>query len=178
VTACQRYEDWLEAFHDGELSGLARWRLARHVARCPDCGAEVEGLTTLAGLVREQELGATATPDLWAAIAARLPEIDADLARRAAPAVAVRPARLRGSWAGLLGPLPIGVGGLAVAAIALVLLFGGGDLPVPPLDDVVEELDAMGRSVAVLASDDKSTIIWVLDPDSVASAEVSGGAAL
>jgi len=176
VTACQKYEDRLEAFHDGELAGLARWRLARHVARCPDCGAEVGGLKTLAGLVREEELGATPAPDLWVAIAARLPEIDADLARRAAPAAAVRPARLRGRWAGLLGPLPIGVGGLAAAAIALVLWLR---VPgVPPLDDVVEELDAMGRSVAVLPSDDKSTIIWVLDPDSVASVEESHGAAL
>jgi hypothetical protein len=43
---------------------------------------------------------------------------------------------------------------------------------------VVEELDAMGRPVAVLPSDEKSTIIWVLDPSPVANAKESGGALL
>jgi hypothetical protein len=49
---------------------------------------------------------------------------------------------------------------------------------VPVADDVVEELDAMGNPVAVLPSDERSTIIWVLDPKPVASAKEPGSATL
>jgi anti-sigma factor RsiW len=176
VTACQRWEDRLEAYHDGELSGFSRWRVARHLGACPHCRSEVEGLRAIAGLMREQEAAAPPAPDLWAAISARLPAIDAALAQREAPAERQRSLRERRGWAALLGPLPVGMGGLAVAAVAIVLWLR---LPGPLVrDDVVEELDAMGRSVAVLPSDDKSTIIWVLDPKPVARAKEAGGAVL
>lgn len=174
MTACQRFEDRLEALHDGELGGLARWRVARHVARCTHCRAEMASLGAIASLVREEQSDAMPGPDLWAAIAARLPAIDAELGHRTTPAARERPARERRGWAALLGPLPIG--GLAAATIAFVLYL---QLPAAaPRDDVVEELDTMGRPVAVLPSDDKSTIIWVLDPKPVASAKEAGGAVL
>jgi anti-sigma factor RsiW len=174
VTTCSRFEDRLEAFHDDELSRLSRWRVARHVAGCARCGAEVAALATVGQEVREEELRAGPGPDLWASIAMRLPALDAELDQRAAPAAVVRPRRV--GWAGFLGPLPVGIGGLAAAAIALVLWLRPPLLP--PSDDVVEELDAMGRPVAVLPSDEKSTIIWVLDPSPVANAKESGGALL
>jgi len=176
MTACQRFEDRLEAFHDGELAGFERWRVSRHVAACARCRGDLETLREIAGLVRDEEGAAGPGPDLWASIAARLPAIDAELGLRAVPDVAPLPVRERRGWAALLGPLPIGMGGLAAAAIALVLYLR---VPVAvPLDDVVEELDTMGRPVAVLPSDDKSTIIWVLDPKPVASAKEAGGAVL
>ena len=172
MKACQRTQDRLEAFHDGELAGFLRWRMARHLTSCPHCRSEVEDFGAIAEIVREEELAAMPAPDLWAAIAAQLPAIDAELERRAAPAAALRPARERKGWAALLGPLPIGVGGLAVAGVAIVLWLR---LPGSPVrDDVVEELDTMGRSVVVLPSDDKSTIIWVLDPKPAESAKESG----
>jgi len=172
MTACQRYQDRLEAFHDGELAGFLRWRMARHLTSCPHCRSEVEELGEIAELVREEELAATPAPDLWAAIAAGLPAIDAEIERRAASAAALHPARERKGWASLLRPLPIGVGGLAAAAVVFVLWLRV--LGPPVRDDVVEELDAMGRPVVVLPSDDKSTIIWVLDPKPTASAKESG----
>jgi len=167
MKACQKYEDRLEAFQDGELSGLGRWRVGRHVAACLHCRAEVEGLRQVGRLVREGESESAPRVDLWASIAARLPEIDAEFERRGAPTL--RPAPRR--WAAWLGPLPIGVGGLAAAAIAVALWLSAPGVPV--LDAVVEELDAMGNPVELLPSDDKSTIIWVLDPKPVASAKES-----
>ena len=172
MKACQRTQDRLEAFHDGELAGFLRWRVERHLKSCPHCRSEVEDFGAIAEIVREEELAAMPAPDLWAAIAAQLPAIDAELERRAAPVAALRPARERKGWAALLGPLPIGVGGLAVAGVAFVLWLR---LPGSPVrDDVVEELETMGRSVVVLPSDDKSTIIWVLDPKPAESAKESG----
>jgi anti-sigma factor RsiW len=176
VSGCDRHQDQLEAYSDGELSGFARRRVARHVAACAACRAEIEQLREIASLVRDAELDSTPSPDLWAGIAARLPEIDADLARRAAPARVRTASRGRRRWSSLLGPLPVGVGGLAAAAVAVTLWLRPA--AVPAQDNVVEELDAMGRPVAVLPSDDKSTIIWVLDPTPVASAEESSGALL
>lgn len=176
MTACQRFEDRLEAFHDGELAGFARWRVSRHLAGCARCRAEIESLRAIARLVQEEERAEAPAPDLWAGIAARLPAIDAELGRRAQTAAAALPARARRRWTMGVGPLPIGVGGLAAAAVALLLY-----LRVPGAtvrDDVVEDLDTMGRAVAVLPSDDKSTIIWVLDPKPVASTKEAGGAVL
>ena len=172
MTTCQRYEERLEALHDGELKLLARWRMERHVAGCVHCRGEIESLRQITELLREEVNDAEPVLDLWGSIAARLPEIDADLDRRAAVARPVRERR----WYGLFGPIPIGVGGgLMAGAVALTLWLRPG---VPLRDDVVEELDAMGRAVAVLPSDDKSTIIWVLDPEPVKSAKESGGALL
>jgi anti-sigma factor RsiW len=172
VTTCQRCEERLEALHDGELKRFARWRVERHVAGCADCRGELESLRQITELLREETNGAEPVLDLWGSIAARLPEIDADLDRRAAPARPVRERR----WRGLFGPIPIGVGGgLMAGAVALTLWLRPG---VPIRDDVVEELDAMGRAVAVLPSDEKSTIIWVLDSEPSKVAKESGGALL
>ncbi len=175
MSACERLADRIEAYHDGELAGLARWRVRRHLAACEHCTAALEGLSAIGDLLRE-DASASPGPDLWSGISARLPaldaELDADLARRSAPVATPPPRR----WSGFLAPLPIGVGGLVAAAAALVLLLPGPGLPLE--DAVVEELDAMGRSVAVLPSDEKSTIIWVLDPSPVASAKESSGEVL
>ncbi|CAG1002153.1 hypothetical protein MYXO_03105 [Myxococcaceae bacterium] len=168
MTACQRYEDRLEALHDGELTGLSRWRVGRHVASCAHCRAELDSLRGIGEFLRE-EVARDPAPDLWAAIAARLPELDAGLERRSATAVA-RPAARRRRFA----PLPIGLGGLVAAAAVLVLWLKTPGLPAP--DAVIEDLDSMGRPVAVLPADEKSTIIWVLDPKPVASGEGEAGA--
>jgi anti-sigma factor RsiW len=172
VTPCQKYEERLEALHDGELKRFARWRVERHVAGCVHCRGEIESLREMGELLREEMSDAEPVLDLWGSIAARLPEIDADLDRRTAPAKPPRESR----WRGLFGPIPIGVGGgLMAGAVALTLWLRPG---IPVRDDVVEELDAMGRAVAVLPSDEKSTIIWVLDSEPVKSAKESGGALL
>jgi anti-sigma factor RsiW len=174
MTTCQKYEDRLEALHDGELAGFARWRVARHVAACTQCRTELDELQEVARLVREGERESTPPVDLWASIAARLPALDAELGRRATSAAPQRSART--GWRTWVGPFPVGVGGLAAASVAVVLWLRAPDVLVA--DNVVEELDAMGNPVAVLPSDDKSTIIWVLDPKPVASAKESRGGSL
>jgi len=162
VTACRHYEDRLGRFHDGELGSWARFWTGRHLGRCGGCREELSLLQHMGGLLREREEAAPGV-DLWAGIAARLPGVDADLVGRTAPS-ARRERRPRSRvW-----PVPLGVGGLAAATVAAVLLVGPGP---PPLDDTVEEIDSMGRQVAVLPSDGQSTIIWVMDPPRGGSGE-------
>ncbi len=174
MTPCDKYADRLEAFHDGELARMPRWRLARHVARCAHCRAEIDALRAVAGFVRESEASAAPAPDLWEGIAARLPALDDELGRRAG--ASLRAETWNRTWTAWLRPLPVGVGGLAVAAAALLLWLR---VPVQPVnDEVIEDLDAMGRPVAVLPSDDKSTIIWVLDPQPASGAEEADSALL
>lgn len=174
MSACQKVEDRLEALHDGELGRLARWRAARHVARCDRCRAEIDALRAVTQVVRESEGPSSHGPDLWAGIAARLPALDEELGRRSAAPARTGPERR--TWTSWLRPLPVGVGGLAVAAAALLLWLRISVQP--PHDEVIEDLDAMGRPVAVLPSDDKSTIIWVLDPKPASGAEEADSALL
>lgn len=61
----------LEAYHDGELRGLARLRLERHLARSPELRLELEALRALRARLRERDEGGPA-PDLWPGIEARL----------------------------------------------------------------------------------------------------------
>jgi hypothetical protein len=69
----------LNAYHDGELSGLRRWLFERQLSRSPRLRAELEELKRLARWVQ----GAGVQPpsvDVWDDIALRLPAIDAQSA--------------------------------------------------------------------------------------------------
>jgi anti-sigma-K factor RskA len=142
----------LNAYHDGELRGLARWRFERRLRREPQLRRELAGLERLAGLVRAHETGA-AEPDLWDRIEQRLPAIDA----RRTEAEAGR----RAGWSPLLRPL----GAVAVAAAALAVVYLGWLPAQPAPGGVVRWMDSGGRPVVVLEGDAKSdvTIIWMLE---------------
>ena len=67
----------LNAYHDGELSGLRRWLFERRLSRSPRLRAELEELKRLARWV--QGVGAQpSSADVWDDIALRLPAIDAE----------------------------------------------------------------------------------------------------
>ncbi len=136
----------LEAYHDGELSWLSRWRVRRLLARDPDAQAELEALSGLGGLLREIEAEA-ATPDLWESLRLRLPGLDARRAEAAA-----EPTR---------SPRWVGAGMAATAAalaVAIVLQLGPRTNP-----GAVRWLDSNGRPVLVLQDDRDATIIWLLE---------------
>ncbi len=143
----------LQAYHDGELRGLARWRFERRVRRSPALRRELAGLARLGDLVRESEVQGRG-PELWERIEQRLPALDA---RRAE--VEPRLGRLApDSW---LRPL----GAVAVAAAAVVAVIVGVTGEPAPQGGVVRWLDAGGRSVMLLEDDEDSgvTIIWMLE---------------
>jgi anti-sigma factor RsiW len=146
MSGCARLASQLDGYHDGELGRLRRWRIDRHLARCPGCRAELEGLARLGAWVRDAE-APTSDPDLWSELAARLP--------RAAPA---GPAR---------APLPrfAPFAGVAVAAGAAAMLWLAppGVTTGETASDVVRSINTHGRPVMVLDAGHDTTVIWLMD---------------
>lgn len=145
--------DQLHAYHDGELSGFARWRFEQRLRRSPALRGELEALRALStefqGLADEGS-----EPDLWDAVALRLPAIDAE--RRDARA----PARVGWGLSWLRSPIgAAAVTVLLVVAVAVGWFWPETARPVP----VVRWIDSGGRSVMVLDDVPGTTIIWVLD---------------
>ncbi len=138
----------LEAYHDGELSWLGRWRVRRLLDRDPDARQELASLDTLGGLLREIETEAS-TPELWDSVRLRLPALEA----RRSEAVAAAPSSLP-RWIGA---------GLATAAAALAVVIGLQLVP-PSGSGAVRWLDSRGNPVVVLQDDRDATIIWLLEP--------------
>lgn len=145
-------EQLLHAYHDGELSRLARWRFERRLRRSPALRAELESLESLRGLLRGREADQPG-PDLWDAIALGLPAIDAQRAEARGGAGAGL-----GWWLKPLGAVA------ATAAVAAIVLYGESWLETPATaGGVVRWIDSGGRSVMVLDDQPDTTIIWVFD---------------
>jgi anti-sigma factor RsiW len=151
VSARDRINERLQAYYDGELRGLARWRFERRLARDPAARQELLALEETGRLLRDVEAEAAA-PDLWEAIRLRLPALDAQRAEveeaRAAPR-----SRL---WA--LSPW-VGVG-VAAAALALAI---GVEWRDASASGSVRWIDSRGKPLMVLQDDSKATIIWVIE---------------
>jgi len=154
----------VEAYHDGELSHLARWRFERRLRREPALRRELAALGELRELLRAHH--EDASPDLWESLAPRL-----SAAR--AGAAATRPQRPAWAW--------VAVPGAAAATAALVLaLVQGGPGGAPPASgaaagEVVRWLDSGERNVVVLQGDADTTIIWVLDAPAAPTEGAGGG---
>lgn len=159
----------VSAYHDGELSGLARWRFERRLRREPELRRELAALARLSQLVRVGE-GRAAEPDLWDRIEQRLPAVDAR--RRALEREAGERAGRGLRWR------PLG----AVAAAAAVALFavyvaweerGPGAGAPGSQAGAVRWMDSGGRSVMVI-EEPGMTVIWMLDD--AAEGAARGGA--
>ncbi len=168
-----REQRYLNAYHDGELSGLRRWVFERRLARSPGLRAELEALKRLTRCV--QELGPQpSNVDVWDEIAIQLPAIDADFEgqRQGLDGQPHRrdEQRRRGAeqreWRGMdwlaaySRPL---VAVAASVALALALFLGIMGDGVPQIPGVIRWLDTGGRSVIVLEDQDDTTIVWLLD---------------
>ena len=149
-----RISQRLQAYYDGELGGLARWRFERRLVRDPAARQELLALEETGRLLREAEAEAAA-PDLWDAIRLRLPAMDAE--RIEAEQAPLEP-RFR-LWA--LSPW-VGVG-VAAAALALAIGVEWGDASVP---GSVRWIDSRGQPLMVLQDDSRATIIWVIEGES------------
>ncbi len=118
----------LNAYHDGELSGLRRWIFERRLSRSPSLRAELEELKRLARWV--QGLGPQPpSVDVWEDVALRLPAIDAQFAeqRQGRADQRQRRAERRGmDWlAAYSRPLAAVGAAVALALIEAVLRRGG-----------------------------------------------------
>ncbi|MDR3536509.1 MAG: anti-sigma factor [Acetobacteraceae bacterium] len=71
--ACDRVRPLLPLLADGELSLTRRWMVSRHLARCPDCAAQLEDLQTMRTAMRTNLPFHQAPPDLAARIGNVLP---------------------------------------------------------------------------------------------------------
>ncbi len=154
----------LHAWRDGELRGVAGWRMRRRIARDPALRRELAELDRLGELVRAAEAERPA-PDLLVGLEARLAAVDAELAgSRDTPAErttgASTPWRTLRDW---LSPAPVGALAAAVLAATAFLLLqpGGGGGPSPGAGDI-RSLDTHGHAVMV-SSDERATIVWILD---------------
>lgn len=144
----------LEAYHDGELSGLARYRFERSLRASTPLREELavlrdirEGLNALAA--------ATSAPDLWGEIAGRLPAQPHPAGGWARPRAqcGVTPRR---RWPSVGAALAATAAGVALVALLW---------PEPvPAGGVVRWVDGGGRGVMVLEAAPDATIIWLLDP--------------
>lgn len=137
----------LNAYRDGELSGLARWRFERRLRRSPELQRELAALSRIGDWVRESH--AEPAADLWDAIALRLPALDA---RRAEADAAARPGLGWLAWPGAF----------ASVALAAVFAFQWLAAPTPNRIGVVRWVDSGPRDVMVLQAAPDTTIVWVI----------------
>jgi anti-sigma factor RsiW len=144
-----RQRELLEAYRDGELSGLARWRVRRWLRRDAAARRHLESLDALGELLREVDAEGPA-PDLWPAIRVRLAEAEAVRAPR---------------WRRAAGYLAAGA--VAASAAALALLVAGEEpRPAAGSPGAVRWIDSRGHPMMVLRDDSAATIIWVADASS------------
>jgi anti-sigma factor RsiW len=174
----------LNAYHDGELSGLRRWIFERRLSRSPSLRAELEELKRLARWV--QGMGPQApSVDVWEDVALHLPAIDAQFAEQRQGRAEQRQGRAeqrqgraeqrqgraeqrqgraerRGmDWLAAYSR-PLAAAGVT-AALALALFLGIMEDAAPPTSGVIRWLDTGGRSVMVLEDQGDATIVWLLD---------------
>ncbi len=154
----------LHAYRDGELRGLAAWRMRRRIRRDPALRREVEEIDRLGELVRSAEAGRRA-PDLLAGLETRLAAVDAEFeaGRRVPPDPEMEPWAPRRGGRRWLAPAPAAaLAAAALAAIAFLLLEPGGGGGSSPGSGDIRSLDTRGHAVMV-SSDEQATIVWILD---------------
>jgi hypothetical protein len=112
---CQSVQPQLSAYHDGELSAAQSEAIAKHIASCSVCSAELSAIESL-GSVFDQAPVPAKPADLWRRIEGELPT---------APKPAIEPVSLSRRFGVWIRESPYGAGLVSVAASVLVLLGAG-----------------------------------------------------
>jgi predicted anti-sigma-YlaC factor YlaD len=154
---------WLAAYHDGELRGRRLAQVEAHLARCPECRAELEQLASLSALLGAAPEAPTLTPpDRFAA------QVGMRLSRRR---VVKSRSRTGQAWVWAAMPVSIVVG-LAflqvvqwlAASLSLAQLFGYGEAAVERLTTTpVEPTSVWGQlsTELIRSSVPFSPQIWI-----------------
>ncbi len=181
MTREQRRSHALAAYHDGELSWFAHWRMERQLRLSPALRRELAELAELSDWVREIESvpASGETPDLWSEIGPALSKIDAEVGSKRT----VRSQRPRVGWN--WGPLA-GAVALATLVFAVMTAYRTVDNVVDNGDAIPEYslggnvataggslryLQTNGVSYVVSQDSEDVTIIWLMD-----AADVEEGA--
>ncbi|MBW2493466.1 MAG: hypothetical protein JRE43_01845 [Deltaproteobacteria bacterium] len=154
----------LNAYYDGELSGLRRWIFERRLERSAQLRTELEELKRVSRWVRELDPQSPSV-DVWDDVALRLPAIDASRDERREPR-----AQLGVDW--LVGYSRPIAAVAASAALALALFLGIMEDAAPPAPGMIHWLDTGGRSVMVLEEQQgDATIVWLLEAPEAGASE-------
>jgi anti-sigma factor RsiW len=167
MNECQGIGALLDGYRDGELGLVERWRVRRHLAGCGACRDELASLAQLGGWLRAA-VGAAPEPDLWDAIAQRLPTRRPAPQRSRARSV---PSRRRGLPAHRVAA----VAAAFVGALLVTTSDSGRVTSLGGASGVVRSIYANRRPVMVLEaeSSNDSTIIWLMDELGEQAPEVS-----
>ena len=149
--AHDRIRRLVPALADGELGPLRRFMVTRHLARCPDCTAELEALQSMQTMIRTRLPLHRAPPGLAARIGAALP-------LEAPPPAPSRPWLPAGRFAGTAL-----AGALAGVALTLLLVGShGGDDPLTAdvISDHIRSMQA-DHLTDVATSDQHTVKPWL-----------------
>jgi len=153
----ERDQMLVQAYYDGEMGCLARWRFERRLQQSLPLQRALQAYVDIGDRLREADALA-ATPDLWERIERSLPR----------PGERQSAAESRAPW--WLRPAAALALAASVAAIAIGVLWPEA----PERGQVVHWIDAGGRSLMVLDGGSDTTIIWGLDAG-VDDAQPGGG---
>ena len=152
---CDRIQEWLGAWLDGELPPAKSTEVRLHVAACGACAAEKVRLERLdAALKRalESKAADAAFAPFWAGVRERIAREKSWSARGA-------------DWARGLFVFPRLAWAVSAAAIVLAAVFSYGRFfPAPSNQASVESIDGHGFNVALLReAKTKTTVIWLFE---------------
>jgi anti-sigma factor RsiW len=160
----------LNAYHDGELSGLRCWIFERRLACSPRLRAELEELKRVSQWVQELDPQSPRV-NVWDDVALRLPAIDATREDQREGRDEWQEPR---AWLGMdwLAAYSRPIAAVAVAAaLALALFLGIMEDAAPPMPGMIRWLDTGGRSVIVLEDQGDATIVWLLEAPEAGASE-------
>ncbi len=164
----------LGAYHDGELSWFARWRVERQLRKSPALRLELAEMAKLSDWVRESESvpASLETPDPWSEIGPALSRIDRDIdkqvGRKAGSNRSAETDRspIGSNWGWLAA-------GGALAAVVLAVLTVDNRDGIPEHSTLSARQETGGGSLRYLQTNGVSyvvsqdsgdvTIIWLMD---------------
>jgi len=82
---CHKAETWVAAYADGQIGGLRRYSMRRHLLGCAACAAKHQDLLTLRARLRAEVPYFRAPPELRARLQARFADTRAPVPTRARP---------------------------------------------------------------------------------------------
>jgi anti-sigma factor RsiW len=139
------FRDDLPAYVDRALDDGRHLALGLHLADCPSCRGELDGLVSLDQIMREHPPEIAPSTSFAAGFCAAF---DAEIAPERVPAAAREATERAGFWDWLAKPVLIPMSAAAVAATVAVITWPIGDKPVNVVDRTIEP-NAVERAVVV-----------------------------
>lgn len=171
---CVKTQSLLERYFDGELSERKNAFIEDHLADCPHCMGELEGLRRMRGAVQHSMREATRDVDfstIWRGVDSRLEEAKPSLWERLGVAARESFSVYKPIWA-------TATAAVAVAALIAVPLLArqGGSTPKAPQSNecIIESIETSGSTAMIYDIDqDQTKVIWLFEDPEDSSDEPS-----